>query len=149
MTTEKIKIEGLSDCLIALRELPDATAKNVLKRIATARLQPIAESARGAVHVRSGRLKLSVTVGTKLSKRQRRGNVKEGEDDIEVYVGMGPLPQAHMEEFGSVNNRPNPALRPAWDMHRRSLTDNLAADLWKEIQKAAARRAKKLAKASR
>jgi hypothetical protein len=40
-----IKIEGLSDVMSALRDLPNSTAKNVMKRVLLARAAPVAEAA--------------------------------------------------------------------------------------------------------
>jgi len=42
----KVHVEGLAELETKLRELPDATAKNVLRRVARKRLEPVAQRAR-------------------------------------------------------------------------------------------------------
>jgi HK97 gp10 family phage protein len=130
----------------ALEELPKATGKNVMRRILKRRAQPIADDAEALAPVRTGQLKRSIIVGTRLSRRQRRA-AKETKSYVEIYVGPGPLPQAHMDEFGTSQQKPQPFLRPAWDAHKGSLLNNLRDDLWAEIEKAAERLARKAAKA--
>jgi HK97 gp10 family phage protein len=145
---ERVQIDGLSDLMGALRALPDATAKNVLRRVARKRLQPIVDHAKSLVPVDKGALRNSLVVSSKLSKRQRqlRGSEKEGAHDIEMYAGAGPLPAAHLQEFGSSQHAPQPFMRRAWDAKKQSLVDGLKDDLWQEIEKAAKRHARKMAK---
>lgn len=146
MVIERVKIEGLAELQTALRELPDATAKNVVRRILRKRGEPIAERARQLAPLDQGELKESIAVGTRLSKRQRRLHRKIDPNDIEVFIGPGPLPQAHLQEFGTQNHPAKPFMRPAWDANRDSLLNSLKVDLWNEIQKAAGRLARKAAK---
>lgn len=161
----KITIEGLAECQVALRQLPDATAKNILRRIGRERLKPIADRARqlapmydGGVryvrNARSGRwikltpgaLKGSITVGTTLTRRQRSQHQKLGPDDVEIFAGPSSVPQAHMMEFGTEHTSPQPFMRPAWDQGKDQLLQGIAVDLWMEIDKAAQRLARKAAK---
>lgn len=144
----KVHVEGLAELETKLRELPDATAKNVLRRVARKRLEPVAQRARELAPVQSGKLRDSIGVSTKLTRRQRSKNQKFSIDDIEVYVGAGALPQAHMQEFGTVHNGPHPFLRPAWDAEKDKVLAGLKDDLWAEIEKAAKRIARKAAKAA-
>jgi HK97 gp10 family phage protein len=132
-----VKVEGLSACAEALRELPRAVARDVMLRILTDRAEPIAESARNLAPVDLGDLRDSITVSTRLTRRQRGLHRKEGADDVEVFVGPGPHPQAHLQEFGTVHHPPQPFMRPAWDEHQGKLLDNIAEDLWGEIRQAA------------
>jgi HK97 gp10 family phage protein len=143
----KVRIEGLSQLKAALRALPDATAKNVVRRVLRKRGEPVAERARQLVPVDKGELKASIAVSTKLTRRQRARHRKFGPDDIEVYIGAGPHPQAHMQEFGTVKDPRQPYLRPAWDAERMGVLEGIKEDLWAEIEKAAARRARRAAKA--
>jgi HK97 gp10 family phage protein len=76
----------------------------------------------------------------------------------EVLVGPDNRPQAHLMEFGTGErfhksgksvgaiDPPRPYLRPAWDAHKGGLVDGIGEDLWAEIRKSAARKAKRLAK---
>jgi len=146
---QKVKIEGLKELEAALSQLPTATGKNVLKRVLLARGRPIAEAAAASADRVSGALARSFGVSTVLSSRQKGLHKKMFADEkaaVEVFVGAGPLPQAHLEEFGSTHNAPSPMLRPAWDGGRDAALDGIADDLWKEIEAAAARLAKKAAK---
>jgi HK97 gp10 family phage protein len=94
-------------------------------------------------------LKTSINVGTKLSPRQAKLHRKENKDDkqfAEVFVGPGPLPHSHLQEWGTVFHGPQPFARPAWDQHKDSILEGMKEDLWFEIDKAAKRHAKKLAR---
>lgn len=146
--TTTVAVEGLADLQVALRQLPDATAKNVLRRVGRKVLQPVADRAEGLAREDTGALKRSIGVSTRLTRRQRRDNVKAGRDDVEVYAGAGGLTQAITEEFGTEDQAPHPFLRPAWDAEKAGVLGALKAELWTEIQKSAARLAKKAAKAA-
>jgi HK97 gp10 family phage protein len=147
--TIKVRIEGLKELQTALRALPDATAKRVVRRVLKKRAEPIAAHARSLTPVDEGDLKQSIGVSTKLTRRQRRMRRKGARDDIEMFIGAGALPQAHMQEFGTQHNAPRAFLRPAWDAGKDALLQGLKDDLWAEIEKSAARLARKRAKASR
>jgi HK97 gp10 family phage protein len=139
------KVEGLKDCEDALKELPLATSKNVLRRALRKAAEPVAKSAEGRVARRTGNLGESITVGTNLSKRQRRA-AKETKTGVEVYVGAGPLPHAHMIEFGTSRQSPEPFLRPAVDANGKRMIEIFRTDVWAEIQKAVARLERKAAR---
>jgi HK97 gp10 family phage protein len=143
---EKVSVEGLSDLQEALRELPDATAKNVLRRVGRKVLEPIAEDARRLAPVDEGDLRDSIGVSTKLSRRQRGQHQKDGPDDVEIFAGAGPHPQAHLQEFGSEHHPPQPFMRPAWEAGKDKLLEDVKAELWPEIVKATARQARKAAR---
>lgn len=145
----QVKVEGLRELETALKQLPNATAKNVLRRVLRARAEPVADAARRLVKKRTGQLEESIDVSTTLSRRQKTLHQKGGKSDVEVFVGAGALPQAHMEEFGGAHNDPHPFMRPAWDAEKQGVLDGLKADLWAEIEKAAARLARKAARAAR
>ena len=150
MAKQTFRVNGLKELGRALSELPRATEKNVLRRYLKGRGQPIADAAAAAATRRSGDLADSFAVSTKLSPRQKGQHRKMFRNDrasVEMFIGAGPLPQAHLEEFGSVHNDPQPMLRPAWDEGKMTLLDGIGDDLWKGIYKAAARLAKKRAKA--
>jgi HK97 gp10 family phage protein len=142
----KVKVEGLSEIMTALRELPNATAKNVMKRVLLKRAEPVAERARQLAPFKEGHLKASIHVSTKLTKRQKGRHRKVHRDDVEVFVGPGTDPAAHLQEYGSSIHPAQPFMRPAWDQTKDDLLDGIGADMWVEIEKAAARLAKKAAK---
>lgn len=142
---ETIRIDGLRELEHALKQLPKATGKSVLRRILKKRAKPIADDAKALVPRDEGDLQESIGVSTKLSKRQAKLHRKQGRDAVEVFVGAGALPQAHLVEFGSEHNQPKPYMRPAWDANKSSVLDDIGKDLGKEIQKAAIRLAKRKA----
>lgn len=141
-----VHVDGLKEVQAALRELPDATAKNVLRRVGREGLEPIAEAMRGAVPVASNALKNSITVGTRLTRRQRAKHRKDGRDDVEVFAGAGSDPAAHLQEFGTVKFPPQPFVRPAWDEGKDALLEGIKDAMWAEIEKAAERLARKTAR---
>jgi HK97 gp10 family phage protein len=152
----KVRVDGLRELERALAELPKATGKNVLRRVLLKRGQPVADAMQAMApdDPRTGGkdLKSSIGVSTKLSKRQAGLHRKMFANDkaaVEVFVGAGALPQAHLQEFGTAHHGPQPFARPAWDAGKGPLLDGLKDDIWAEIKKAAERLAKKQAKAAK
>lgn len=151
MKTVKVEVLGLRETEAALSALGKSTGKALLRRILKRRAQPMADAASANANAtrRSGDLAESAAVSTKLSKPQAKKHRKmfrNMRSAVEMFVGFGPLPQAHLEEFGSVHNVARPALRPAWDAHKFGLVEGLADDLWFEIKKTAERKARRDAK---
>ena len=144
----KVKVEGLKELTKAFRELPRATGKNVIKRVLTKRAQPIERAAAAGAPKRTGKLKRSIAVSTKLSRRQRSA-ARQGKSYVEIYIGPGQDPQAIMQEFGTFKDKPQPFMRPAWDQNKGVLLSGLKQDLWVEIERAVARLAKKKVRAKK
>jgi HK97 gp10 family phage protein len=144
----RVHVEGLAELETALRRLPDATAKNVLRRVGRKRLAPVAERARELVPVGQGELRDSIAVSTRLTRRQRGKHTKDGVDDVEVFAGAGPHPQAHLQEFGTEHHGPQSFMRPAWDAEKDGVLAGIKADLVDEIGKAVKRLARKAARAA-
>ena len=138
------KVEGLSELLSGLEELKETTQANVIKRALKDAGDPIAQAAAQKAPRRTGRLKASIDVSTRLSSRQKRGYHKESE--FEVYVGAGALRQATAQEFGTRINKPQPYLRPAWDAGWKDALASIRDALANEIKKAAERAARKAAR---
>jgi HK97 gp10 family phage protein len=143
-----IRVEGLRELKAALDELPKATGTNILKRALTEAGQPVARDAAAAApddpETGGYDLRTSIKVGTRLSRRQRKRLRKESK--VEVYIGAGPLPQAHLQEFGTAHHGPQPFMRPAFDSNKRGMVEAIKASLWREIDKARARLARKSAR---
>ncbi len=162
-----LNIVGLDDLNAALAALPKATQKNTLQRVLLKAAAPIQKEAQerapsrpadapwevyrgpdGAEHVRQpGTLKALVEVGTKLTPNQAR--LEKQSDDpnfAAVYVGTRDR-VAPLEEFGTMHARPTPFMRPAWENNCDAALVIIQTELATEINKAAARYAKKLAKA--
>jgi HK97 gp10 family phage protein len=148
-----VTITGVKELENALAELPKATGKNVLRRVLLKRAKPMAEHMRSMAPddpVTHGYdLRNSITASTRLSPRQaglHKKMFKEDKASAEVFVGAGPVPHAHMQEFGTVNHGPQAFVRPAWDAGAGPLLVGIKDDLWIEIKKSAARLAKRKAR---
>lgn len=142
MAAFKMKIEGLSECVDALKELPKATGTNVQKRALQKAGEPMAQVAQSLAPKRTGTLQEDIEVGTKLSPRTRT----KKESKVEVYIGPKSMPRAIVAEFGSVKQSPTPFMRPAWDAEKVNAAESIRDVLWKEIKKAADRLARKTAR---
>lgn len=152
----KVKVEGFRELDANLQRLTKSAGKAVLRRAAIKALEPTAQIARSLApndpETGGFDLELSIVVGTALSRRQRGQHRKMFRDDrasVEVFMGAGPLPQAHNQEFGNIRHRPQPFMRPAWDQDHMAVLDRLKADLWAELSKAIRRAERKAAKAAR
>lgn len=146
-----VRIDGLKQIDEALGQLGKATGRNVMRRVAVARLEPMAEAARQNVPVHNSDLKDSIQVSTRSAGYAKRIN-RRSKSEAEAYMGPAGMgggkapPQGSLQEFGTKNHAPQPFMRPAWDSGKMDLIDGIADDLWAEISKAAARQAKKAAK---
>lgn len=144
-----IRIEGLRELDQALGQLPKATGKNVLRRVLRRRAAPMAEQMKALAPVDEGDLKRGIGVGTRLTRRQASLHRKMFKDDrasVEMFVGAGGHPQAHLREWGSDGHPPHPFARPAWDQHQMPILEGIKDDLWREIEQAARRIARKAAR---
>ncbi|MCK1541446.1 hypothetical protein IVB12_05495 [Bradyrhizobium sp. 179] len=144
MARQTFKIEGLAELDEALKELPKATARNVLKRVLTEQGQPIKDDGERLAPRLSGGLKASYTVTQKLSRRQKGLNRKES--DVEVYIGPGPAAKSVQTEFGNAHQAAHPHLRPAFDGNVMKVLNGIKTSLEHEIEKARIRLAKKAAR---
>jgi HK97 gp10 family phage protein len=139
-----VKVEGLSELNEGILELPKATGTNVLKRALLKGADPISSSAKRAAPRLSGRLEQSITPSIKLSRRQRSLYPKEAR--VEIYVGAGALVQAITQEFGTINNKPQPFMRPAWNENKHRTLEIIREELANELEKARQRIARKTAR---
>lgn len=148
----KVRVEGLRELDKALGELPKATGKNVLRRVLRKAAEPMAADMKAKAPVDEGHLVASIGVGTRLTRRQASLHRKMFRNDrasVEMFVGAGGLPQAHLREFGGDDAPPHPFVRPAWDGHKMGTLDTIKDELGGEITKAAKRLARKRSKAAK
>lgn len=170
---KRTRIEGLKDVEKALGQLPRATAKNVLRRVAMKNMQPVAQAMRE--NATEG-LKDDIIVTT---KRPKGGGREPRKSTVEVFAGPIHSRKGHLTEFGTaphtiraratntggkmvfyVNGRivatpivhhpgtpPQPFARPAWDEESPGLPMSVGADIFAEIKKATDRQARKQARA--
>jgi HK97 gp10 family phage protein len=147
--TVRIKVEGLKEIAEALGDLPKATAKNIMRRVMVKRAEPIAEKARSLVPIEEGHLKASIHVATKLTRRQRKLRRKLHKDDVDVFVGPGADPAAHLQEYGTSHHPAQPFMRPTFDAMKDGFITGIQEDMWAEVKKALTRIEKKRAKAAK
>jgi HK97 gp10 family phage protein len=144
MAKQLFRVEGLSDLLEALQELPKATNNNVLKRFLMDVAEPIrGDAERNAPH-RTGKLQRSISTGTKLSRRQKSQHIKQSA--VEIFVGPASMTRAITQEFGTSQHGPKPYMRPAWDSNKKRALETMRDLLAAEIEKARARLARKAAR---
>jgi len=163
-----VKMEGFKELEAALMELPKATGKNVLRRVLKKMATPIVADAKANAPVDTGLLVRKITQSGSLSANEKseagggpqfQGIGADGKkifskadakNYVEVHVGVAGIKQSiargFFQEFGTVENVAHPFMRPAWDGNKDKALTTFKADVWAEIEKAAARRAKKLAK---
>ncbi|WP_457812908.1 HK97-gp10 family putative phage morphogenesis protein [Sinorhizobium meliloti] len=153
MARVRVSIEGLKQLDQALAELPKATGKAVLRRTLIKAGEPLADDMRAKSpddpQTGGNDLRSSIGVGTKLSKRQAKLHRKAFKNDkasAEVFVGAGPVPHAHLQEFGTSRHGPQPFARPAWDAAKNQVLDTIKDELAVQITKAAQRLARKAAR---
>lgn len=148
-----VDLSGFKELDDTFYDLGKTLEKGVLRRVGVKALEPMAEVAREKVRKRTGFLGRTIHVGTRLAKSQRTkatrgtgGFRQEAKDGVSVYMGPGQDPAAITEEFGKYNQEATPYMRPAFDAEAIGTIDRVGEGLWPEIEKTAARRARKLAK---
>lgn len=162
-----VQVSGLAALDRALAELPKATARNVLKRTLEKAAVPIVDEAKRLVPVNTGKLRDSIEASPKIKNkvgssefasamraglgkdaavsalRSARRAAKGQGSFAEIFVGpargKGAIRYAHIMEFGSVKDAPQPYMRPAWDATKRRALDIIKAELGNEIIKTARR----------
>lgn len=146
-----VSLEGFDELNTALAALPKATAKNVLRRVARGALEPMANTAAALAPHRTGRLAYSISVG---EMRTRRANWQRRAVRNGITMAMGPggglgaLNYATFDEFGTVDTPAFGFMRAAWDSGAYNALDYVKTNIWAEVERAAARYARKLAKAA-
>lgn len=156
------RVEGFAELEKALRDIPKATGKNVLKRVGLAALDPMADKAADLAPVGRGKLSFNITVSDKRTRRAKgpsknklvggkwRASASTGvEIAMGVGAGQGAMQYATFIEFGTIDTAPYPFMRPAFNATADRALDYIKDNLGDEIAKAAAKVAKKRAKAGR
>lgn len=138
--TMEFNVTGFRELKEMLDRLPTvARQEGALTRAMIAAVTPTADLVRSKVPVRTGNLKRSIVVSDK-----KRGAKKE-EGVARVYLGASYQKgargrHAHLVEFGTVNMRARPFLRPGWDQDSRAMLVRLSQSLRNQIE-ASVRRA--------
>lgn len=131
-----------------LNALPKATARNVLQRVLKKAAEPVHDNWQAGAPRREGHLQTSIIVGpsSRLTGRQKRDAKREGKHFSEIHIGTSD-PAGQMQEFGTFSNPAQPWARPGWEETKDKALQIIGDELGGEIEKAAARLAKKRAKA--
>lgn len=143
------------------------TQKASLRRALRKAAEPMAEKMRAMAPVRSGHLRDSIHVGTRISGpdagRQAFGralrdggsrqdavtalrDARRGQGAVLMYIGPGQHPQGIFKEFGTFKEPPQPFMRPAWDSDKMAMLDRLKTELWADIQRTVARAERRAAR---
>jgi HK97 gp10 family phage protein len=139
----------------ALKQLPKATAKGVLRRALLKSAKPAEAAALALVPVgKTGNLQDSIEISTQLKKSQQKGRTKPGA--VEVFIGASTTGgkkgfHAHLIEFGWFHANgttvpPRPFLRPAWESTKNIVLGTFADEVWTALAKAARTLARKAEK---
>ena len=164
----KIQVAGLKELDKALGELrTKAMARGVVERALLEAAAPMHEMAqrlapgradpnevitykRGGERVerQPGTTKALVQIGKKLTKRQAAQARKAGKHFAEIYVGTRDA-KAHMEEYGTINQRARPFLRPALDSEAQPTIKRFTTTLLTELEKVGKREAARTARLSK
>jgi HK97 gp10 family phage protein len=162
-----MKLSGFDDVEAALKELPKATSKNVVKRAMLDAAEPMVQDAKGKAPRREGDLAEGISATAQIVSSQAPFSRKPGKGEVRVFVGPnykpgtpGYAPHAHLVEFGtgprftesgaSRGQMPaEPYIRPAYDGGKHGFIDRLSQSILAEIEKAKARLARKNARKAR
>jgi HK97 gp10 family phage protein len=150
-----VKVEGLAALEKELERLSKSAGKGVLRRSLKKAAQPMAALASSLApddpNTTVEDLHREISVSPKLSKKdagQHRKMFKNDKAAVEMFVGPSTkaYPQALMQEFGTVNQPPQPYMRPAFDQEAQPTLDRLGQIIFDELEKSLARAERKAAK---
>lgn len=146
-----VKITGAKELEKALLLLSRGAARKAGRTAVRKAAKPILDAAKANVPVRSGRLKKSLQI--KFKRQGRGGDASLMEAEVRVRPGPrrqnksgGTVPGSQPNvygafvEFGTVHNRPQPFMRPAWEAEGgQSAIDRMGEELGKAIEVEAAK----------
>jgi HK97 gp10 family phage protein len=159
-----VTLKGFRELEEVLSNLPKATGKNVLRRVAKGALLPMAAKARQLAPSDQGDLRESITVSEKRTRRAKIGGAKfagsiggkasfRSSASTGITMAMGPsagkgvLAYATFVEFGTIDTRAFPFMRPAWQSGKQPALVHVIMHLETEILKATKKRALKASRA--
>lgn len=162
------RLTGLKELEAALGNLPGAVGKTTARAALRKAAAPMLAKAKELAPVKSGKLKGSIKIGTKLNGRQkkmRRALTADERAAVELFIGPSYLKGAggrhgHLVEFGTAPHQnkgkfkgtlhpgtaPQPFMRPAWEAEKGPTLERIKPLLYKAIERAAKREAAKAAK---
>lgn len=144
-----VKTRGFKDLERKLaNDLPKATARNVLRRVAKGALEPMADSAAQKAPERTGKLAYSITVSEGRTRRAKTDwNRSRGvQMAMGPSSGLGTLNYATFDEFGTIDTPAFGFMRAAWDSGSFKALDYVQDNLWRAVETAIGRVQKKQAR---
>lgn len=163
-----VKIEGFRELEDSLKQFSRSTGKNVLGRALAKAAEPVRAAAEAKAPKDTGALQLSIktiirrnlrnkgmvlaVIGPQMGAYRTLTNptpyvrgVKRG--TMRTYqIGSSPGVYGNWVEFGTSDTPAQPFMRPAWEAHKDGALEIMKTELAVEIDKAAARAARKAAK---
>lgn len=109
------------------------------------RAEPVRDAWRDRAPRDTGTYAESVIVGKKLNRRQGREAKRDGKSFAEIYIGTND-PAGVQLEFGNEHQPAQPHARAVWEAKQDDVVDGIGKDLMAEIDKSAARLARKAAR---
>lgn len=144
-----VKFEGGKELEKALMDLgKKSTAKNVARRALTSAGEPMRAMAAQKAPVDEGDLRSSVKIGRAVGSFQRM----DSGDRVVTFIGIDESIDkrlhiyAAVQEFGDSKTPAQPYMRPAMISKAQEFFSILGKELWREIESASARAAKKALK---
>lgn len=145
----KVEFKGGKQLEASLRQLANnVTRRNVAERALKLAAEPIREEWERLAPEDQGDLKQSIKIGRAIKAFQKgsRGDIVNTFVGIDESVNRRLHIYAEVLEFGNQDHPAQPSGRPAWESQKMNALNRLSDDLGEEINKAATRAAKKVAK---
>lgn len=143
-----VKLSGFRELERKLADLPKATGRNVLRRVARGALEPMADAAAAKAPERTGKLAYSISVSEKRTRRAARYSLRRI-NGVQMAmgpgIGVGATYYASFDEFGTIDTPAFGYMRYAWDTGQLPALEYVKDNLWREIDRAVGRIAKKAA----
>lgn len=144
-----VKLEGLAETVANLEMLARSTQKAAVRRTLQKAGEPVADIASRLAPHETGVLAFSIVVATQLTRRHK-AEQRNRASEVEVYIGpaggQGALFYASHQEFGTIVSPAHPFMRPAWEGSKQLVLGTIVSGLKVEVDKAAARAARKVAR---
>lgn len=147
----RFHVTGQKELSRVFEQLPKSLADQVLRATARKAVKPVEQMAESLVPKDESELAQSITISTRLSKRQKQLFGRKG--DVVVHVGPSHPKGAHghLVEFGTgaryqkttgryVGVMPaRPFMRPAWDANKMRVLETMRTEIWTVLRKAVQR----------
>jgi hypothetical protein len=138
-----VRLQGFKELERTLANLPRATAKNVGVRTLKDAARPVDEAASALAPEDTSKLESSVVTGTRLTARQRGRIISK--NYVEMHIGT-VLGRGMFTNFGTFKDPPQMWFDRAWAGTQGIALDIIKDRLWQNVERAATRYSKKLAR---